>query len=242
MARQTSLKSYVDAHTSSSSDSSSAYRSTSVSEASNIRDPLIEDYESAGSYSSADSDSVKSPPLQCPVKRRKKMDRRTFKDEWKVKYMMWPVNSSPATEAGATSTAKRHLQRKHPFSLTFSVDKRERLVRQFEHMYSKQRSTLTAALEPDKLVKLALYKLAFALGKHKLPYSCCESFIEFARAADPISSVFKLMAGSRDTVTRCSREMHQSILKPNTIHAIHFGHAWQMNQPIPLLWSSEGSM
>ena len=181
-----------------------------------VRDPLVQDYESAGSNSSADSDSVKSPPLHCPVKRKRKVDKRTFKDEWKVKYMMWPVNSSPATEAGATdetemicihcqekikaksSTAKRHLQRKHPSSLTFSVDKRERLVRQFEHMYSKQRSTLTAALEPDKLVKLAPYKLAFVLGKHKLPYSCCESFIEFARAADPSSSVFKLMAGSRD--------------------------------------------
>ena len=174
------------------------------------------------------------------------MDKRTFKDEWKVKYMMWPVNSSPATEAGATdetemicihcqekikaksSTAKRHLQRKHPSSLTFSVDKRERLVRQFEHMYSKQRSTLTAALEPDKLVKLAPYKLAFVLGKHKLPYSCCESFIEFARAADPSSSVFKLMAGSRDTVTRRSQEMHQSILKPNTIHAIHKSPFWSL--------------
>ena len=71
---------------------------------------------------------------------------------------MWPVNRSPATEAGATkqsevetemirihcqekikaksSTAKRHLQCKHPSSLT---------------------STLTAVLEPDKLVKLASY-------------------------------------------------------------------------------------
>ena len=89
-------------------------------------------------------------------------------------------------------------------------------------MYSKQRSTLTAALEPDKLLKLAPYKLAFVLGKDKLPYSCCESFIEFARAADPASPVFKLMAGSRDTtVRRHPREMHQSILKPNTIHAIH---------------------
>lgn len=93
MARQTSLKSFVDAHVSSSSDSSSVYRSTGVSEASNIRDPLVEDYESAGSNSSADSDSVKSPPLHCPVKRKKKVDKRTFKDEWKIKYMMWPVNS-----------------------------------------------------------------------------------------------------------------------------------------------------
>ena len=103
-----------------------------------------------------------------------------------------------------SNTAKRHLQRKHPSSLTFFTEKRERLIRQFEHMYSKQRSTLTAALEPDKLVKLAPYKLAFVLGKHKLPYSCCESFIEFARAADPTSSVFKMMAGSGDTIMKHS--------------------------------------
>ena len=140
--------------------------------------------------------------------------------------MMWPVNcsaqGSTVTDSGAGSqetvtemmcihsqeklkarsnTAKRHLQCKHPSSLTFSTEKRERTVRQFEHLYLKQRSTMTAAMEPDKLVKLAPYKLAFVLGKHKLPYSCCESFIEFARAADPTSLVFKRMAGSGDTIT-----------------------------------------
>ena len=203
MARQTSLKSFADAQASSSSDSSSI---RSTSEASNIvMDAPVEDYESESN--SGDSDSAfKSPPLHCPVKRKMKVEKRTSKSDWKVKYMMWPVKSS-SEEAGTakadetdmmmcihcqekmkakSSTAKCHLERKHPSSLTFSMEKRERLIRQFEHMYSKQKTTLTTALEPDKLVKLAPYKLVFVLGKHKLPYSCCESFIEFARAADPI--------------------------------------------------------
>ena len=95
-------------------------------------------------------------------------------------------------------------------------------------MYSKQKTTLTTALEPDKLVKLAPYKLAFVLGKHKLPYSCCESFIEFARAADPTSSVFKMIAGSRDTITRRSREIHQSILKPHIIQGVQKSPFWSL--------------
>ena len=106
---------------------------------------------------------------------------------------MWPVKSLPEGNVEATgavkpnetemimcihcqekmnaksSTATRHLQRKHPATLNFSTEKRERLVRQCEHMYTKQKSALTAALEPDKLVKIAPYKLAFVLGKHKLP-------------------------------------------------------------------------
>ena len=45
------------------------------------------------------------------------------------------------------------------------------------------------------------YKLAFVLAKHKLPFSTCEAFSEFARSADPSSSVFSQMACSRGTIT-----------------------------------------
>ena len=106
--------------------------------------------------------------LHCPVKRKKKVEKRIFKNEWKIKYMMWPVKSLPEGNVEATgavkpnetemmmcihcqekmkaksSTATRHLQHKHPASLNFSTEKRERLVRQFEHMYTKQKSALTA--------------------------------------------------------------------------------------------------
>ena len=95
-------------------------------------------------------------------------------------------------------------------------------------MYSKQKLTMDTALEPDKLVKLTPYMLAFVLGKYKLPFSCCESFLGFARAADPTSLVFKQMAGSRDTVTKRSQEIHQSLLKPHLVQAIHNSLFWSL--------------
>ena len=88
-------------------------------------------------------------------------------------------------------------------------------------MYAKQRSTLTAAIEPDALIKLAPYKLAFVIGKHKMPFSSCNAFLEFAKCADPNSSVFTGMAGSRDTVTRRSQEIHQALLRPNVVNPLH---------------------
>lgn len=197
---------------------------------------------------SEDSDhhnQSESPPLHCPAKRRKK-EKRIFREEWKVKYMMWPVKG-PGKQVGAdpeesemicihcqelmkakSSTAKRHLQRKHPFSISFSTEKKERLVRQFERMYSKQKSTMVAALEPEIMVKLAPYKLAFVLGKHKLSFSSCESFLEFARAADPSSIIFKRMAGSRDTVTKRSQEIQRSVLMPNIVRAVNESPCWSM--------------
>lgn len=61
-----------------------------------------------------------------------------------------------------------------------------------------------------------------------MPYSCCASFVEFARAADPNSVVFKRMAGSRDTVTKRSQEIHQSILKPLTIEKVGMSPFWSL--------------
>ena len=82
-------------------------------------------------------------------------------------------------------------------------------------------SWLVHALQPNELVKLAPYKLAFVLAKHKLPFSTCEAFSEFARSADPSSSVFPQMACSRGTTTKKKQELHQVVLKPLVVQNVN---------------------
>ena len=50
-----------------------------------------------------------------------------------------------------------------------------------------------------------------------MPFSTCDAFVEFARAADPNSFVFKKMAESRDTITKRTQELHEVVLKPNVV-------------------------
>lgn len=47
-----------------------------------------------------------------------------------------------------------------------------------------QQAVLQAALSSDELTTLAPYKLAFVLGKHKMPFSSCSAYVEFGRCAD----------------------------------------------------------
>ena len=84
-----------------------------------------------------------------------------------------------------SSTASRHLGRKHPTMASFSHEKKKRLV----HLYKSQIKN-QQALNSDELTILAPYKLAFVLGKHKMPFSSCSGFLEFARFADPNSVLF----------------------------------------------------
>ena len=95
-------------------------------------------------------------------------------------------------------------------------------------MYQKQKSTIAVALQPNPLVQIAPYKLAFVIGKHKMPFSSCDAFLEFARNCDPNSFVFKRMAGSRDTVTRRSQEIHQKVLRPNVIKGVKNSPFWSI--------------
>ena len=88
------------------------------------------------------------------------------------------------------STASRHQERKHPHSKTFTEDKKARILKLFECNLSKQQTTMRHAMEPNQLVKLAPYKLAFILNKHKMPFNSCSAFVEFASCADP-NSVFR---------------------------------------------------
>ena len=151
MAQQTSVKRYFQSASSSIPSESSSLETI---------DPLDAATDSDGSGSDDQSPTLYSPG---PAKRRRR-EKRTFKDEWKVKYLMWPVAGGDGNEIqmmcihcqttmkARSGTAKRHLQRKHPSSFSLSTERKERLVRQFEQMYSKQKLTMDTALEPDKLV------------------------------------------------------------------------------------------
>ena len=46
-----------------------------------------------------------------------------------------------------------------------------------------------------------------------MPFSSCEAFTAFARAADPESMVFKDMAGSHNTIAK-TVELYQKVLIP----------------------------
>ena len=87
---------------------------------------------------------------------------------------------------------------------------------------------MASALKPNELVKLAPYKLAFVLGKHKLPFSTCEAFTEFARSADPSSCVFSQMACSRGTITKKTQELHQVVLKPLVVQNVNNSPYWSL--------------
>ena len=74
MARQTSLKPFVDVQVSSSSSTGS------TSEANNIvMDTPVEDTESESNFGDSDS-TIKSSPLHCPVKRKKKVEKKNFQE------------------------------------------------------------------------------------------------------------------------------------------------------------------
>ena len=209
-------------------------------EGSNI-DQLSEYSDDRNSEEDSHTDTITSSE---PPKKRPRNDKRTrhFIEDWKLKYLMWPLRESESTSytsemiciqcqeklKSKSSTAYRHIQRKHPSSLLFSKGKKERLIAHFESMYNKQKSTIFKAIEPNVLLKTAPFKLAFTIAKHKMPFNSCGAFLEFARAADPYSSVLKNMAGSRETITKRTQEIYQVVLRPGTIHAVNTSPFWSL--------------
>ena len=61
-----------------------------------------------------------------------------------------------------------------------------------------------------------------------MPFSSCEAFLEFSRTADPNSVVFSKMARSRDTITKRTQEIHQSVLCPNVVKAVNASPYWSV--------------
>lgn len=79
-----------------------------------------------------------------------------------------------------------------------------------------QKGQIHKLLDPQMKAKVASYKLAYVVGKHKKPLSVscdCGHYVEFARAADPDSQVFKQMVCSRTSITRRLVEIHEFIKK-----------------------------
>ena len=203
---------------------SSFFRSSSTSETessssggSSRQPSTVDDSGEERGYGVSPDSEVRAvlPPrgaaLSPPSKRHRQRDRpdkRTFHEEWKMKYLIWPSQDPGDVEVTEmicilcqermkvkSSTAVRHLERNHATAKSLAMNKKHRLVKQFECMYARQRNSLTRALQPDQLSKLAPYKLAFVIGKHKMPFYTCYAFLEFSRSADPNSPVFSRMAG-----------------------------------------------
>ena len=70
----------------------------------------------------------------------------------------------------------------------------------YETKKLKQQGQLQSILDPQRKLALASYKLAYIIGKNKKPLSGCEHYVEFAKAADPDSTVFKQMQNKQIVV------------------------------------------
>ena len=171
-----------------------------------------------------------------PHGKKRKPSKLTFKEEWKVRYFMLPVLNSDEMvciqcqekRKVKSSTASRHIGRKHPTMASFSNEKKKRLVHLYESQIKNQQAILQSALNSDELTILAPYKLAFVLGKHKMPFSSCSAFLEFARCADPKSVVFSRMPAGRDTITRRTQDLHQRVLKPTVVQGVKKSPYWSL--------------
>ena len=125
-----------------------------------------------------------------------------------------------------SSTASRHVGRKHSTMASFSHEKKKRLVHLYKSQIKNQQAVLQSALNSDELTILAPYKLAFVLGKHKMPFSSCSAFLEFARFADPNSVVFSRMPAGRHTIMRRTQDLHQQVLKPAVVQGVKKSPYW----------------
>ena len=126
------------------------------------------------------------------------------------------------------STITRHIERKHKQSRDFTPDKRQRLISTFQRGLLRQQQLLKKATTPSQMRVIAPYKLAFTIAKHKMPFSSCEAFTAFARAADPESIVFKDMAGSRNTIATKSVELYEKVLRPELTEKVNDSPYWSI--------------
>ena len=151
------LTRYFSSMSANSSPSASTCQPASEEDFSSGPDSGTESELNSMSTMSSSSSNFKSPPVKRPRHEAKK--KLLFREEWKLKYLMWPLKRSGdgATEEmicvqcqehlkAKSCTASRHIHRKHPSSLLFCGEKK-RLVRQFESMYQKQKTTMKKSLE-----------------------------------------------------------------------------------------------
>ena len=89
-------------------------------------------------------------------------------------------------------------------------------------------SAMASATKPNDMVKFSPYKLAFVISKHKMPFTSGEAFMEFARSADPASTILNRMPCSRDTITKRTQEIHQNVLKPALLKRVRDSPFWTL--------------
>ena len=92
---------------------------------------------------------------------------------------------------------------------SMTLDAKKKLKEKYLSDMKKGQDQVQQFLGPQDMITTAPYKLAYTIAKHKMPFSSCDAFIEFAKAADPDSVVFQKMASSRQTVTRRSVVIHR---------------------------------
>ena len=76
-----------------------------------------------------------------------------FKEEWKVRYLMIPVQNSEDVVCircqekmqAKSSTASRHVSRKYPTITSFSEEKKKRLVNLYESQMKNQQAVFTSS-------------------------------------------------------------------------------------------------
>ena len=113
------------------------------------------------------------------------------------------------------------MTRSHKDSVdNMTSDTKKKLKEKYLSDMKKSQDKFQQFLGPQNLINTAPYKLAYTVAKHKMPFSACEAFVEFAKAADPDSSVFQKMAASRQTITRKIVEVHQKIIQADVVSGV----------------------
>ena len=121
---------------------SSSETESSVGSSSRLRQPSTVD-DSGEERAGVTPDSDERAALPPSKRRRDRPDKRIFHEEWKMKYLMWPSQQPGDAEATVTemicilcqermkaksSTAVRHLERKHATAKSLPTDKNKDLL------------------------------------------------------------------------------------------------------------------
>lgn len=123
--------------------------------------------------------------------------------------------------------ARKHMLRNHKDAVEkMTIDTKKKLKEKYITDMKKGQEQVQQFLGPQNLIQTAPYKLAYTIAKHKMPFSSCDAFLEFAKAADPESVVFQKMAASRQTVTRKAVEVHQKIIQTDVVSGLKRALFW----------------
>ena len=129
-------------------------------------------------------------------------------------------------------TFERHIDRKHKTRMKLlrklSSNQRMRIVQSFKERRETQKRKMVEATNPDKLRRLAPYKLAYTIGKSHLPISKCSAIVDFARATDPTSHVFQTMTSGRSTITDKILDIHEKVLSYDVKELVKMSPFWSI--------------